>query len=519
MTAAGDVLDLIRSGDLGGAARLYRRVLGMTPADPEVLHVGGLLALRQQQPADAEAWLARAVRVRPDIAVVHANLAVARRAIGRLDDGHRALRHALALDPGRAEFAYNQANLFKAQALEEQARRWYEVALVLDSTQPKFHYNLGNLLFHCGELNESALHLNAAWRLSEERSVDAAVNLGMALQKQNRIDRAMSWYDRALSLDPGSAAAHLNRAMSLLVTGRLEEGWREYGWRWRVSNAPPPGCGGPKWTGEPLPQGTILLYAEQGLGDTIQFIRYVPMVAERCHHVVVVCQPPLCTLVAGSYPSATVLADGSLLPPFDVCAGLIDLPGLLGTTLENIPASVPYLRTPEVVRPAGQGGLSVGFIWAGSAEHRNDRRRSLDVRLLRPLFDIPGVRAHSLQVGPRAMELGRLGDRHGVIDLAAGIEAFTDTAEQLLRLDLLISVDTSAAHLAGALGRPVWILLPFSPDWRWLLDRTDTPWYPSALLFRQDRPDDWSGPLDRLAERLRKAVSNPALLNPEITAA
>lgn len=512
------VLALIQAGNVTAEAQ-SRRLLVADPGSGDAVQLQGLVALQQERIDAATVWFARAARVWPQVSGVYANLAVARRKAGDMEGSRRALRRAVVLDPARAEIAYNLANLLKALRCHSEAMRWYRVAVTLNPRQPKFHYNLGNLFHDLGHFNHAVAHLERAWALSDQSMVDAAINLGMTRQSQNQVGEALGWYDRALALAPDNPSAHFNRGLALLVLGRLEEGWGEYAWRWRLPEMRGQDGQGPSWTGEPMPTGTILLRSEQGHGDAVQFIRYLPKVAKRCGKVIVRCQPALRSLLVANFPNVTVVADGDPLPPYDRQASLLDLPGLFGTTIEQIPACVPYLRVAnlECVPPTASDKVSVGFIWAGNADHKNDHRRSLDICSFQSLFAIPGIRPFSLQVGPRSVDLNLLGKGHGVLDLTPGIETFADTAERLMSLDLLVTVDTSTAHLAGALGRPVWILLPFSPDWRWLLERARSPWYPSALLFRQHQYGYWSGPPDKLSERLRTVVADRSLLLPHIS--
>ena len=303
--------------------------------------------------------------------------------------------------------------------------------------------------------------------------------------------------------------------------GRFEQGWPGYEWRWKCKefgSLPP--FHPPLWDGSPLDGRTILVHAEQGLGDTLQFIRYAPLVHQRGGRVILVCQPPLIGLLTRSPGVERLVAQGEALPDYDVHVPLMSLPGLLGTTLESVPADVPYLDAePQLVeawrhRLGSYPGFKVGIVWQGNPKFRLDRRRSIPLAQFAPLARVPGVHLFSLQKGPGAEQLAAVTDRFPVTDLGRRLDDFMDTAAVLKNLDLVISVDTAIAHLAGALGIPVWVALPFVPDWRWLMDREDSPWYPTMRLFRQARPGQWEDVFQRIAEALQRRLAAPVELRP-----
>ena len=314
---------------------------------------------------------------------------------------------------------------------------------------------------------------------------------------------AMAAYRRAIALRPDYAEAHNALGQAHLLSGDFAPGWRHCEWRWPDA-CPPQPLTVPLWRGEDIAGKTVLLFHEQGLGDTVQFVRYVRPVAALGARVVLAVQPPLAALLRG-LPEARVVTAGERLPAVDLQAPLLGVPRLLGTTLATIPAEVPYLRAaadrprPWLERLAGPG-LKVGVAWAGNPRHLKDSARSIPWEVFRALVVLPGIRVFSLQLGSNA-PLGR-----GMVDLAPLLGDFADTAAALERLDLCISADTAVAHLAGALGRPLWALLPFMPDWRWLLGRADSPWYPTARLFRQAGPGDWAGVIDQVTTALRRMI-------------
>jgi hypothetical protein len=266
------------------------------------------------------------------------------------------------------------------------------------------------------------------------------------------------------------------------------------------------------WEGERLDGKTILLQSEQGFGDAIQFFRYVPAVAEHGGRIVLRVERAVVRLAASLPGSIVIKPADARLPPFDVWCPLMSLPHILGTRVDSIPAALPYLGTRRGIAErqqrnlAGMTGLRAGLAWAGSARHVNDLRRSIGLERLRPLLEVPGVSWASLQVGPRAADLADL-PAGTIADLSGRLTDFAETAGAIANLDLVITIDTAVAHVAGAIGKPVWIMLPFSPDWRWMLERDDSPWYPTMRLYRQPRPGDWDDVLARVAVDLRERVA------------
>jgi len=296
-----------------------------------------------------------------------------------------------------------------------------------------------------------------------------------------------------------------------LVSGDLRAGWPQCEYRWRIAGSVPTRVlPAPVWRGDaPLEGKTILLHAEQGLGDTLQFLRYVPLVAARGAEICLEVQPSLLPLLAGYPGTASVLARGETLPPVDFHCPLLSLPLAFSTGLDSIPAPVPYLHAPgdrvarwrELTGPAR--GPRVGLVWAGNPGHANDRNRSIPFTLFRPICaPLAGVQFFNLKIEASQADAVALAGTPGIVDHSAMVRDFADTAALVAQMDLVISVDTSVAHLAGALGKPVWLLLPFSPDWRWLLDRDDSPWYPSMRLIRQTRIGEWNAVLNRVRREL-----------------
>jgi Tetratricopeptide repeat len=342
------------------------------------------------------------------------------------------------------------------------------------------------------------------------RTFELHINKGTALVALNRHEAALAAFAAAAAVDPDRAEAHYNASLVRLRLGDFAAGWPAYEWRWRKAEwaAMRRNFAAPLWLGvQPIAGKTLLLHAEQGLGDTIQFIRYAPLLAGCGATIVLECQPALKNLVGHGDGIAHVIARGETLPAFDLHCPLLSLPLACGTQLKTVPANVPYLRPhPELLgkgrgRVPDNGRLRVGVCWAGSAAHLNDRNRSIPLERLADILTVPGIDFVSLQRDVSEADAAIL-RRHGVTALGEDFADFADTAAVVAMLDLVISVDTSVAHLAGAMAKATAVLLPFSPDFRWLLDRSDSPWYPTMRLYRQTAIGDWSGPLQRLTDEL-----------------
>jgi hypothetical protein len=383
------------------------------------------------------------------------------------------------------------------------------------------HNNLGSVLRDAGDA-EAAL---ASYRQAIELAPGDPRyrnNLALALQDLCRLDEAIESFDTALRLRPEYQKARAFRALALLLVGDYARGWADYEARREIGvEFADYSAGRPLWDGSDPAGRTILLHGEQGIGDTIQFVRYAPLQAARGARVVVQCQPPLVPLLEPSLAARgvwRVVALDEAPPEFDLYCPLPGLPHRFGTRVETIPANVPYLDAPPervdewrrwLSDPAREGfdAFRVGIVWAGAAGNLNDRRRSVRATDFMPLAQIPGVCLYSLQKGPPLAQLGESAPGLAAHDLDERLNDFADTAAVIMNLDLVVTVDTSVAHLAGALGRPVWTLLPFSPDFRWMLGRSDSPWYPTMRLFRQAKPGDWSSVFDDVALALRDAAS------------
>ncbi len=496
------------------AAAALRLALELEPANAQVLSdLGGALADRGAW-QDAVACWRRALDLEPDLAEAHYNIGLAMREQDRTDDAAASFQRAVAADP-----AFANAHLALGLAHQDQGRRdeaaaSYRRAIEINPGDVEALANLGNVLRAEGRLDEAVAAYERALAGAPERA-EIHSNLGVALQERGALDAALASYDRALGINPDDAETHRNRAQALLLAGRFAEGWEEYEWRWKTHHfaAQARDFAEPRWDGSDLGGKRILIHAEQGYGDTIQFVRYAAMVAARGGRVVLECPAPLAELMASTAGVETVVAGGAALPFFDVQAPLLGLPRLFETTEATIPNAVPYLiadpaaveRWRATMGPSGR--LGVGIVWQGNPRHRGDRLRSPGLASLRPLFDIPGVDFFSLQKEDGARQLAEEGLADGVRDLGGGFADFTDTAAALVNLDLIITCDTAVAHLAGALAKPTWLMLPLAAEWRWLTERDDSPWYPTARLFRQRRLGDWDEVMVRVGAALRDEAS------------
>lgn len=415
-------------------------------------------------------------------------------------DAHQALtrfRSAQTMDPANPIlYLYIGAALHDLKRFAE-AVASYESALQIKPLMGEAHNNLGNALMALGRFSAAAESFSRAVTLLPSSPVPLTAR-ATALQAINRISEAEADCLKALVVNPSFAAAHWNLALNLLLQGHYEEGWLEYEWRWQKPDFTSP-CrhtDKPLWDGTQLEGQTILLHAEQGFGDAIQFIRYATMVAERGGKVVVECHPQLVRLMQTVAGVQCAVPFGAPLPQFSCQAPLLSLPRIFGTTLQTIPANCPYLAVPAeyrdkwaaLTKPA-QPGLRIGIAWAGKSYP--DPLRSSQLADFATLATRHDVTFYSLQLGAGSEQAGTPPAGMKLIDLTDRIHDFADTAAMIEQLDLIISIDTAVAHLAGAMAKPAFIMLPFAPDWRWLLERSDSPWYPSMRIFRQQQPGDW----------------------------
>jgi tetratricopeptide (TPR) repeat protein len=449
-----------------------RALLGLAPEHIPLLVLLGTILHQTGRPAEARHYLERAALLQPVSLGVLSRLGNACQTLGDYARAADCYSRCRTLTPDCTAAHFELGNCYHALDLDLQAVDCYQQALRLEP---------GNHAIWC--------------------------NLGNTLRKQNRHQAALAAYDRALALAPRFDLARWNRSLTLLASGRFEEGFQDY--ESRLGLLQSRSYDQPRWHGEAIPGKTLLLLAEQGLGDMILFARFAPLARPRVGRLILECPAPLLRLFAeaGLADDTTVL--GEALPPFDYFAPLMSLPALLGTTLDTIPGWPRYLPTPDGDRPAATESrdLKVGLVWRANPAAEGQAKRSVRLADLAPIFAVPGIVLHGLQRDVPSADASEFRSRTNLIDAGAGLQDLYDTAAVIGRLDLVLTVDTAVAHLAGAMGKPTWILLPYAADWRWLIDRSDSPWYPSVRLFRQPSQGDWTNPIALVAAELQRLTS------------
>ncbi len=474
-------VQLHESGDFQAAEQMYQRVLQQQPQNADALQLLGLIALQQNQPISAIRLISRAIDARPDVPFFHRHLGDAYAAVHNFKNASDSYRRALQIDPDSAETHFSLAKLLAEQTHFDEAETHYRAAIEL---RPDF--------------------------------AEANNNLGVVLKHLGQFDASVACYERALAINADDAATHLHLASIRLAQGEFEIGWREYEWRWKTHDFNPRGFAQPLWNGSDLFGMTILVHAEQGLGDTLHFARYLKFVKERGGTVVFECQKPLVRLFNDVAGIDWLVPQGDALRPFDVHVPLLSLPRIFNTTLSTVPADVPYITAdPTLIAQWDKqleqhAGFRVGICWQGSPEWARDRFRSFPLSFLLPLAAIPGVTLVSLQKGHGVDQLDTANETDRIVNLGAHLDEqsgpFMDTAAVMMNLDLVITCDSAIVHLAGALGVSVWLAAESSADWRWLRDRDDNPWYPTLRIFRQQTFGDWSNVFHNMKRALRDMV-------------
>jgi tetratricopeptide (TPR) repeat protein len=545
--AFGEAVALHRQGQLREAERIYARVLKAAPDHFDALNLLGAVKVQQGQFGEAQRLFAAAIKINPRIAAVWCNLGQAQYAQKRPIDALQSFDKARALAPDDVDILYQHANALLAlnrprEALAEletvlarkpahfearlnsglaqaklenleRALADFDAALALSPQHPVAHFNRGVVLIKLGRYAE-AVAANERAVAATPDYVAAWLNRGMALAQLRRFEQAIASYGEVLARrQEDNADAHFNRALALLTIGNYRAGFADYEWRWRRTGAPAQKNRARRlWLGDaPLSGKTILLHAEQGFGDTIQFARYAPLVAAQGAKVVLEVQPELKSLLARLDGVTTVVARGEAPPPFDVHCPLGSLPLAHKTELPIVPPQIPYLSADQAHLQKWSARIErlprprIALAWAGNPAHDNDRNRSIALSTLAPLLAMPASFI-SVQRDVRNADAAQLGAATQLIHLGGELADFNDTAAVLSLCDLLVTADTAPAHLAGAMGRPVWVLVPFAPDWRWMLDGETTPWYPTARVFRQAALADWNAVIARAVSALQEQL-------------
>jgi tetratricopeptide (TPR) repeat protein len=473
----GDVLHRQQRHDEAQLA--WNHALTLDPANYEALNSLGNALLDLRRYEEASGHFERAIALRPDLLPAFNNLALALIRLRRFDAAVTQFGHAIARSPDA----------------------------------PELYNNRGKALKELGRLDEALADYDRAIALKPDY-VHAHGNRGICLDDLARPDEAEASYARALALDPDHGDSHWNRGVNRLRAGELRTGWIESEWRWKARSLGPKSRAfdRPLWLGkEPIDGKTLLVHGEQGLGDAIQFCRYIPLLAARGASVILELDGALQDLLSRVPGVARCIARGDALPDFDLHCPMLSLPLAFDTTLATIPAAVPYIAPPAPARDwtdwlGAPGARRIGLVWSGNPNHHNDHNRSVPLAKLLPLLDVE-AQFVSLQKGVRERDRALLGERRDIRDAEAELASFVDTASLMRELDLVISVDTSVAHLAGALGKPLWVLLPYVADWRWLTGRDDSPWYPTARLFRQSAARQWDEVVADVGAALRAFVA------------
>jgi tetratricopeptide (TPR) repeat protein len=527
----------------------FRRALQTNPSWAPAHNGRGLVLEQQNELDEAKNCYEHAVQLKPNFAEAHYNLGNVFKRQGKLDEAIHSYQVALKLKPNLAEAHNNMGGALSLQGKYEDAIGWFGAALRINPKLADAFSGMGHAYEKLNRPEESIEHYRAALRIKPDSAeahiglgcalqrldqiedaiacfeealrldptlAEAHNNLGTALECQEKLDDALTSYQKAMSLKPGYAAALWNQARHYLLLGEFEKGWPDYERRLTQCCTAPRTFAQPLWDGSDLAGQTIVLYAEQGFGDTLLFIRYAPLVKQRGGTVIVECQPQLTRLLGSLGGIDFLLSSGDPLPRMDMQAPLGSLPAIFNTTLSTIPAAVPYLFADQALvehwrkRLMLLGGFKVGIAWQGNPAYAADRQRSIPLKYFAPLAAVEGVQLISLQKWQGADQLETIASMFPVVELGAIDEAsgaFMDTAAIMRNLDLVVCSDSAVAHLAGALGVPVWLALPVIPDWRWLLKREDSPWYPTMRLFRQIRDQRWPGVFDRLADALARRVA------------
>lgn len=497
-----------QQGHFSQAEAIYEQILALVPEHPDPLHMLGVLRWQTGDAKSAVELISKAIRGNPENPTYHYNLA---NAFVTLGDDEAAIEHydtALASRPDYTNALINKANALKRRKDYSEAIAILEKVLKIVPNSIEALNNLGNTYVDIGDYQKAISIFQTALDVQNDYS-PALTNLGNAYRKLGDVDKAEALYRKAARLSPDDIDAHFNLSTLLLSQAKFDEGWREYEWRLKKAQLASTRLPSPRWNGAPVPGKTILVLCEQGLGDSIQFFRYLPTVAEQCEKLVFHCQKPLIGLLRPSCPGEIVDNSVAAMNIFhDLHVPLLSLPQIFKTTLNDIPSPSPYLdidektveRWRKILTPGLISGLpAIGLCWAGSPTNTNDQERSIPFETLTHLLKKRRANFISLQKGGGEETARKFAESNDHMqEFASRIRDFRDTAAIVANLDRVITVDTAVAHLAGAMGKPVDLLIPFDGEWRWLRDRSDSPWYPSMTIHRQPSPGAWEEVVEKL---------------------
>lgn len=522
--ALDEALDLHYRGENAKASALCDEILATVPNEPGATFLRGMIASHEGRHEEAVALMRKAIQRSPAMADYHVRLAQVYATLDRWEEAAASFRRVIRLKKDHVEALVGLGRALVKQKALAAALDHFRAAIAADPGSVLAHNELATTLTTLGRDDEALTAFRRVVDLVPD-SAPAHINLAHCLWRLGDAEQALDGFEKAAAINPSSLAAHealalhrMARAMMSLRQGRFAEGWDGLEWRWQTKDYVRKGGGfsGPMWDGVDVAGGTILLHSEQGLGDAIQFVRYAPLIADRGWRVFLSCFRPLARLFRRLPSVEKVLVHGEdAFPETDARAPLMSLPRIFGTTLVTIPALVPYLTVDPAdadawrARLASYPGRKVGLVWAGNPQYIYDSSRSMPVEFFRRLADVPDVTFFSLQFGEAAPAFVALsGDRF--VDLSRDLGDFLNTAAIIANMDLVISTDTSVAHLAGALGGRVWTLLSTVADWRWFEEREDRPWYPTMRLFRQTETGDWAGVMARVRAELALLASSAA---------
>ncbi len=502
-------------GNNEDALELLEGALEEAPNEANFYHSAGVVLRAQDRDDDAVGYFARALELDPGRALSHTALGNVLKAKGKFEDAETHQRRAVEIEPGFAEGWSNLGLTYKDWGQAGQAIPCFEKAVALAGDHAELHYNLGNALLANDDAADAVASLRCALALNPGH-VRARTNLGIALKEDGRLAEAMASLRDALLGDPECADIHWNLGLALLLDGQFEEGWREYEWRRQIPKIGVRQFDRPSWDGSPFEGKTLLIHAEQGLGDSLQFIRYAALAKERGGTVLFEAPKPLARILNRCGGVDRIIPRGEPIGDIDIQIPLLSLPLIFNTLPGTVPAQVPYL-TPDAAlvsdwgeRLGRDGNFRIGICWQGNPSYQADAKRSVPLKHFAALSALEGVTLYSLQKEFGAEQLAAIGGQNGIIDLGPELDedhgAFMDSLAVMTHLDLVITSDTAMPHLAGAVGCQVWMALPRVPDWRWGMVGETTPWYPTMRMFRQHRAGDWDGVFDAISSALQNVL-------------
>ncbi len=498
-------------GNLDSALLCYKKAIDIKRDFAEAYNNLGNVHRDKDQLSEAIFCYRKAIEFKSGFAEAFNNLGAALKNQGHMEEARICYEKALQLNPDYAAAYNNLGNILRELNQYNDALICYQKALHIDPDIAEAYYSIGIIAYRSDRIDESIAYTRKALEI-DPMHIDSYSNLGVALQDILKSEEAMSSYRKAISIDPNFAEAHWNLSLSLLLLGKWREGFREYEWRRYVEGILiPRNITEPVWDGTELGGKTIMILTEQGYGDAIQFIRYMPLIVTKGGIVIIECQRELAELFENVPGVSKVVRRGDTLPPFDVHSQLLSMPYLFGTEISSIPSQIPYIKADtrlvsywhERMRD-DKAKMKIGLTWAGV----NPKKKNFPLNLLAPIMKANDVTFYSLQKGEPAQECMNARERFRIIDWTCDIDNFAHTAALIENMDLTITADTAVAHLAGAMGKPVWTLLPYAADWRWLLGREDSPWYPTMRLFRQPALGDWESVIARVAESLAEYTAS-----------